>query len=300
MVDVLLAVYNGEKYLREQLYSVLAQDYRDFRILARDDGSSDSSREILAEFEREYPQKVKVIRTETYRHSAADNFFELMKHSDAEYTMFCDQDDFWDYNKISVTLAEMKKHPSDIPVLVHTDLAVADENLNIMFESFNAGMELDAKNITLEKLLTYNCVTGCTVMINKALRELARNAPKGLIMHDWWLALCAEIFGELVYLDTSTMLYRQHSGNVIGAEKKTVIDAVKQRLELHDKLYMGYLQADRFLREFKGKIPNDKKKIIRGYAVMPMLNKFERAVNILRFGYTKSTALKTVGQILLS
>lgn len=300
MVDILLATYNGGKFLREQLYSLFSQDFSDFRIIARDDGSDDGTADILEEFRSQFSDRMKIVRSETEKHSAKDNFAELMKHSDAEYVMLCDQDDFWDSNKISVTLDEMKKHPSDIPVLVHTDLAVSDENLNVIAPSMNGMMGFDAENITLEKLLVYNCVTGCTLMMNKALCDIAKNMPDEAVIHDWWIALCAMTFGKIVYIDRPTMLYRQHGGNVVGARRKTLKSAFSEGEKLHRSLADGYRQAEALIRNFRGEIPADKLKIIRGYAIFPKLNKFERAVALTRFGYTKSSAIKTIGQIIFS
>lgn len=297
MVEILLATYNGEKYLREQLYSIFAQSCDDFCILARDDGSKDGTVDILNEFAGKFPNKMKIIHTETATHSAKDNFIELINHASAEYVMLCDQDDFWKPDKISVSLKAMRLNDDGEPLLLHSDLEVADEELNGISPSYNEMMGLNAGYITLEKLLTYNCVTGCTIMMNKALYEMIKYPPSRMIMHDWWIALCAEVFGRILYLDETTVLYRQHKDNVVGARKKDMIYVAENAEMLRNRIFASYEQAEAFLEFYRGKIPRSKFNIIRGYAILAQMNKFERAVNLLRYGYTKSTAEKTIGQI---
>lgn len=300
MTDILLSTYNGEKYLREQLYSIFSQDSTDFRIIARDDGSDDSTTAILREFETQFSDRMEIIHTDTKKHSAKDNFRELMKHSDAEYVMLCDQDDFWNSDKISLCIKEMENQPSDIPVLIHTDAAVADENLDIIHESLSDFLGISPETATLENLLVYNCVTGCTLMMNRALCDIAVNMPDEAVMHDWWIALCAMVFGKIIYIDKATMLYRQHSSNVVGAQRKNVFSVIPDAKKIHLRLNDSYIQAEAFLRTFRGKIPYDKHSVIRGYAVFRKLGKFEKAVAIARYGYTKSTVTKTIGQMILS
>ena len=139
----------------------------------------------------------------------------------ADYVMFCDQDDVWHPDKVRLTLRLMEQVETDLslPVLVHTDLRVVDGELREMDPSFQHYSGLDGHRPSLPQLLVQNVVTGCTVMINRSFG--AAGLPPGgggdMLMHDWWLALIAAAMGRAVFLDRATIDYRQHGGNVVGA-----------------------------------------------------------------------------------
>ena len=233
MIDILLATYNGEKYLHEQLSSILAQTYTDWRIIARDDGSSDSTPEILEHFAEEHAGRLMILHDEDENLGCIQNFSRLLSYSDADYSMFCDQDDFWLPDKIEITLKKMKeleKHGE--PVLVHTDLRVVDSEKNTLAESFVRLHKLNALPESRAGLMFKNSVTGCTVMINRRLRELAGELPESCTMHDHYLAEIALALGRLGFVDRAIILYRQHSGNVCGSHKKSVVQKIKRILSI--------------------------------------------------------------------
>ena len=221
MIDILVAVYNGEKYLKEQLTSILNQTYKEFNIIIRDDGSTDSSLYIIKEFNQLYPEKVTFVEG-VPSGSAKNNFFELINYAKSDYIMFCDQDDIWFENKIEVTLKKMQAtentYGKDVPILCHTDLTVVDKNLNTINPSFFKMQKFDITKTTLNRALVQNIVTGYTMMINKALLDLAKGTnSEDIIMHDWWLFLIASAFGRVEVVTTPTILYRQHEENQVGA-----------------------------------------------------------------------------------
>ena len=222
MVTVLLATFNGEKFLEEQLNSLLNQSFSDFRIVIRDDGSTDNTLEIIERYKGISPEKIEICPSGEPTHSAAGNFFKLIELYNDDYIMLCDQDDCWLPDKIEKTLAAMKKTEenfgNDTPILVHTDLKVVDEKLKIINNSFIKLQGLSPNFCELNNLLMQNCVTGCTSMFNKALLEKLFILPSTVAMHDWWIALIAAAFGKIVFLNESTILYRQHSNNEVGAK----------------------------------------------------------------------------------
>ena len=198
MITVLLAAYNGEKYLSEQLDSLLGQSFNDFKILIRDDASTDNTVKIAEEYCEKYPDKIALIKGEGTG-SACRNFFELIKAVDDDYVMFCDQDDVWLPEKIAKTFKKMRETESEnaaLPVLIHSNLKVVDRNLNVISDSFFEFQAISPERDSLNNLLMQNNVTGCTVMINRKMLELAKEAPDNCVMHDWWLALLACIFGK--------------------------------------------------------------------------------------------------------
>lgn len=227
MIDILVAVYNGEKYLKEQLNSLINQTYKDINIIIRDDGSTDNSLDIIKEFKFEHPEKTTLIEGNPTK-SAKNNFFELLNHAKSDYIMFCDQDDIWLENKVKLTLAKMQEteetYGNSIPVLCHTDLKVVDKNLNELHKSFFKMQKFDITKTSLNRALVQNIVTGCTMMINKPLLDLAKNTnSENVIMHDWWLFLIASAFGRVEVVNSPTILYRQHGKNQLGAKRITNI-----------------------------------------------------------------------------
>ena len=303
MVTVLLAVYNGEKYLKQQLESVLNQTVTDIKILVRDDGSSDASPKIIDEYCQKYPERVfKLVGTPTK--SAKQNFAELLKCADSDYVMFCDQDDVWLPQKIEKTLAVMKSAEKDsIPVLVHTDLKVVDGDLNVISNSFFDFQKLLQNDITLPKLLVQNYVTGCTVMINRALVSKCAQIPRECIMHDWWLALVAILFGKLVCLEEPTMLYRQHTDNQVGAKASYGIAYIKRKLstlgEVRKNYNATYVQAEALLECYGGQLNKNQKEILQEYCKMQNMKKLKKIRTMRKYGFKKCTRLRVLGQYFL-
>ncbi len=306
MVAVLLAVYNGEKYLKEQIDSLLDQTVSDIKIIIRNDGSHDASAQIIDNYCLQYPKKVFCLKGEPTG-SAAQNFATLLKEcDDAEYIMFCDQDDIWLPDKCEKTLAAMKQAEGDnkaIPVLVHTDLKVVDVSLNVINPSFFDFQKLIQSDIKLPKLLVQNYVTGCTVMINRALRQRCGNIPKGCIMHDWWLALVAVLFGRLICLNEPTMLYRQHSDNQVGAKASYGIALIKRKLQTFGEVKKNYnatyTQAELLLSSYGDDLPKEEKELIKKYCEIPNMNKLQKIKAVNKYGFKKGTYLRVMGQYVL-
>lgn len=300
----MLAVFDGEKYLKEQLESILNQTVKNIKIIIRDDGSRDNSPQIIDDYCNKYPQIISKLDGAPTG-SAKQNFAELLKNCNSDYIMFCDQDDVWLPEKIEKTLEAMKKaeHGGKTPVLVHTDLKVVDQSLNVISPSFFKFQKLIQDDITLPKLLVQNYVTGCTVMINRALQEKCGLIPKGCIMHDWWLALVAILFGELVCISEPTMLYRQHSDNQVGAKASYGIAFIKRKLATLDMVRYNYnatySQAKALLDSYGNLLNENVKEIIDVYCQMPKMNKFKKIRAMQKFGFEKCTLLRVVGQYFL-
>ncbi|CEQ10467.1 family 2 glycosyl transferase [[Clostridium] sordellii] len=236
MVDILMATYNGEKYLKDQIDSILNQTYTDWKLYIRDDGSNDNTLNIINEYIEKYRSKIILIEDDKSGLGAKLNFGELLKYSTSEYCMFSDQDDIWLENKIELTLNEMKKTESNnnLPILIHTDLKVVDNEMNIISDSFFKYQNISPEYNKLNNLLVLNTVTGCTVMMNKKLVDLCRSIPKDCILHDWWIALVASGLGVVRTLYEPTILYRQHGDNCAGAieyKKGISIRNISQKLK---------------------------------------------------------------------
>ena len=236
MVTILLATYNGEDYLKAQLESIASQTYGNWRLVTGDDGSCDGTLGILEDFRTRYPDQVKIIKNEPATGSARNNFINLLRNAHGPYFMFCDQDDVWKRDKIYETMKKMEaieeRYGKDTPILVHTDLSVVDENLEMIAESFFQYANLP-KRIALNQLIVQNSVTGCTAMINRALQKyFLQPLPMGkILMHDYWAALVAKIFGRIGFVNEPTMYYRQHGNNAVGAKNSKNPVFLMQRLK---------------------------------------------------------------------
>lgn len=236
-VDILLATYNGEKYLEKQLESILHQTYQNFYLLIRDDISSDTTPKIIEKYVQAHPERIRALPPKKNL-GVKGNFSALMEASQSSYVMFADQDDFWMEDKIAKTLAAMKsaelKYGTTTPILVHSDLVVVDENMQQIAHSFWAHTNIQPCSFSgLNRFLTQNMVTGCTMMVNKSLCQLAYPIPQNSPMHDWWIALVAAAFGKIELLDEPTLFYRQHSCNTLGAKKFGSIRHIKEWLVKH-------------------------------------------------------------------
>lgn len=304
MVTILLAVYNGEKYLKEQIESLLNQTVKDIKIVIRDDGSTDNSIGIINEFYARFPDKISVI-TGAPTGSAKQNFAELLAACDDDYIMFCDQDDVWYPYKVELTLISMKKAEAgkkNKPVLVHTNLAVVDEKLNVISSSFFDYQKI-SRVMSLPQLLVQNNVTGCTVMINHALKEKCGDIPSECIMHDWWLALVATAFGKIDYTREATMYYRQHSGNQVGAKASYGIAFIKRKLatlnEVRKNYNATYTQAKAFLERYGDCLTQKQYDMIKTYCEIPNMCKLKKIKVVNKYGFKKCTRLRVIGQYIL-
>lgn len=302
MVTVLLAVFSGEKYLREQVDSILNQTVNDIRIVIRDDGSADSSPEIINEYLQKYPDKISVISGEPTG-SAAANFGELLKAVDDDYIMFSDQDDVWFPDKVKKTLDFMLKTENgqtDTPVLVHTDLTVTDSRLNVISNSFFEYQKIYPEDLSLNRLLVQNYVTGCTVMINRALKNRALPIPEGAAMHDWWLALSAAAFGKIATVKEPTIFYRQHGNNQVGAKSGRGVSFMLRKVKtlgaVRENYLATYRQAALLLAAYKDILDGDNRKIIEEYLEMQTCGRIEKIRKINRNNFKKCTKLRVLGQ----
>jgi glycosyltransferase involved in cell wall biosynthesis len=221
-VAILLATYNGEKYLDELIRSLLSQTYRNFVVMARDDQSNDQTPNILERWAAAHPDKVIVLSDEHGNLGSLRSFSLLMESCDAPYFALCDQDDVWLPNKVELSINEVRnledQSGEDTPILVHSDLKVVDANLREVSRSFFEYSGINTASAgRLDQLIINNIVAGCSSMGNRVLLELARPIPDGLPYHDWWLALVATSCGVLRTMVEPTILYRQHGENQVGA-----------------------------------------------------------------------------------
>ena len=275
-VEILLAAYNGERFLREQLDSLLAQTWEQWHLTVSDDGSTDGTPVILDEYAARYPDRVRRVRHEGRFGNARDHFFWMMKECGASYMMFCDQDDVWHPDKVEKTMQALLEAEegagADTPVLIFTDLTPVYENLYPIAPSLMKMQKQNPAATDYRNILFQNIVTGCTSAFNHPLAKLAEQctAPKETVMHDWWLALVAGRFGKTVYISESTMFYRQHNGNSVGAQAVDTLPYIFHKLS-HMTVFQKSMedkkqQAATFLKTYTAALSAEEKRFLEAFS----------------------------------
>ena len=236
-IDILLPTYNGEKYLKEQLDSILNQTYKNIRLIISDDCSKDSTPKILEEYRKKDERIELYLQKENIGVVKGIEF--LLKKVKSNYYMLADQDDVWLPLKVEKSIETLKKQKAD---LVFGDLEVVDQNLNTIFPSFGDFMLLNRK---IHKYIDsykvnylYNCVTGCTVLSKKEFIEKILPIPteSKYLIHDHWIGIIVDLNGKLAYMPEKYIKYRQHGNNQVGTNK---ISHGFERLEQVRELFIN-------------------------------------------------------------
>lgn len=257
-VTVLMSTYNGERYLEEQIKSLIKQRNVDLQIFVRDDGSKDKTKEILNKYQAEG-----VLHWYTGDNlRSAKSFMDLVNTApESDYYAFCDQDDIWNEDKLERAIIEMKNYKSDnVPILYCSNYQLVDENLKNLSDNHHV------TTTTFNAALVSSCCTGCTTVFNrKLLNYLRMGNPDLMVMHDDWVhKVCLAVGGKVVYDKYKSLKYRQHGANVDGGvhNLKSRISKIKERIQKKDRIrskqieelldiYRPYMSADHILNAEK-------------------------------------------------
>lgn len=306
-ISIVMTTYNGEKYLEEQINSILSSTYQDFELYIVDDGSQDNTMEILKGYKEKYPDKVYVSRNETNL-GVTLNFLNAISKTSSEYIMLCDQDDVWKMDKIARTLKRVKQMEvqfgKDLPIAVFTDAYVVDEDLNIIHESFFRSGRLNPRLTDLAHLLMENKLIGCTVMINQGLRRIlqSRPLPKRARFHDGWLGLMAASVGKIGFIKEPTLFYRQHGANVVGNRGflPYIINRISNLRKQKRALEELYIQAEELAFLYHNFIDGRKLEIITRFSKLGKVNFIKRRIILIRYGYLKSGIIRNIGLMFIA
>jgi glycosyltransferase involved in cell wall biosynthesis len=354
-IAILLATYNGEAFLREQIASIEAQTASGWTVYFHDDGSTDGTMEIIRAYTAADPDRFQYIDGPATG-GAKNNFFYLLGQVDAPYYFFCDQDDIWERNKVEVTHRRMLKAASEsgksaagtaamsytstgaevsesgrsvagpaamprpaagaevsqaecggaasgnrqIPCLVFTELRVVGTDKNVIADRMSSYQALDCTNLGINRMLIQNVVTGCTMEINHALRDMMQKAGNldDIIMHDWWAALIASWCGRMEFIPEPTINYRQHTGNSVGAlaihDKKYLLKRIRQGRQIRESLSKTRKQAAAFAGTFE--LPADT--LPAQYARSGEWNKIRRMCFYRKYDIKKTGKSRRIGQLI--
>jgi glycosyltransferase involved in cell wall biosynthesis len=332
-IAILLATYNGEAFLREQIASIEAQTASGWTVYFHDDGSTDGTMEIIRAYTAADPGRFQYIDGPATG-GAKNNFFYLLGQVDAPHYFFCDQDDIWEQNKVEVThrrmlLAERESGKSaagtaamprtaagaevsqaecdgavngnrQLPCLVFTELRVVGTDKHVIADRMSSYQALDCTNLGINRMLIQNVVTGCTMEINHALRDMMLKAENldDIIMHDWWAALIASWCGRMEFIPEQTIRYRQHTGNSVGA------------LAIHDKRYLfKRVRQGRQIRQSLSKTRKQAAALAETFALsadaLPALyarsgewNKIRRMYFYRKYDIQKTGRSRRIGQLI--
>lgn len=287
---VLLGTYNGERFLQEQIESILGSQNVTAAIMIRDDSSTDETKKLLMAL----IEHCELIEYGALNLGHRGNFRALVHEAietNFKYYSFSDQDDVWHVDKQYKLIKACKNaelHSNSKAVLSHCDLRVVDSELNVISQSFHKYQGLPtSENYNIKTLLHRNIVTGCTTLFNRELLEIVHPIPSYITVHDHWLALCAEYFGVRVFVNESLIDYRQHNNNAIGAiSKKEMFNF------LNVKFLKLLIQFPRFLsqsveqacalenRRVERSLPvsEDKKIQVKNFASLKKLSCYKRVI----------------------
>lgn len=301
-IDVLIPTHNGAGYLAEQLESIFQQDIGDWRLIIRDDASSDNTLQVIERFRALDPTRITVLGGPGRRLGVAKSYEYLLRNSSSPYVAFCDQDDVWFPEKLRLLRARIQRLEEELgtamPILVHSDLTVVNEHMETVSNSFWRHQKLDPRKMqSLARLLVQNCVTGCATMINRSLVDFALPIPEDAIMHDWWFALHAVSGGRIEALNQRTVKYRQHATNDTGAKEWRIEFVLRNVLCGRKQLRSGLLKTRRQARALleSGHLSGKRYDTVSRYVGMYDLGWLSRRLECFRMGFYKYGVIRNVG-----
>ena len=317
---VILCTYNGEKYLEKQIKSIMEQDREDFCLLYSDDGSTDSTKAILQSLQEKYGRRMRAFPRPMHSGSPAKHFLSILsalakgevETDNLEYIFLADQDDEWFPDKLSKTISvikeEERKYGESLPILCHTDCSLVNSRGELLAKSYRRYQKLPGASYRFSRLLLQNHVTGASVGINKALLQYCKEIPAEVKMHDHWLALLANCFGEIQYLPYASYAYRQHGENVLGAKKASILQECGDRLAsskekdkeeiIHTSYRALFAQGRELKRLFGDELPEIKRKVLEAFLSLEGKSRLGKITTMALFGIYPYPLYRGIGAML--
>lgn len=272
-VCVLLSTYNGEKYLSEQIESILKQENVYVVLYIRDDGSTDSTKEILKKYQQEYPDQIHLEISNNI--GWQKSYFALMKNAEeADYYAFSDQDDVWMPQKLSRAVEFLKKEEN--PVCLYAgNVWITDEKLTVC-RSFSP-LGVDMLDRPVEQIMIQSGLAGglTFVFTPKALDLVKKLYPGGICGHDSWAFRTCFYLGKVVYDDKPMVYYRQHGKNAIGSARGIKWWILNKRKAIFAKKYP---QQSEVAKKFLTTFPDELRKNTRVYNLLQVISQYPESI----------------------
>jgi len=275
-VDILMATYNGGSYLKNQLLSLQMQTHQNWRLLVRDDGSTDETLSILKDFSNADDRICIIDHDSGKKLGAGSNFLGLTQFVDSDYIIFCDQDDIWFEKKLEFLIENAKENfIYDKPCLVYCDGYGYSDSLGVITN--NSISRLHAEN--LRDFIFFNAgYQGCSILFNKNLCSYVSKYRADFHLHDDIVSLVAHTFGKVFFVNKKLMLYRQHGLNVTGNIEYSITKKIKKFV--FDRGFVisarHFLEKKQFYDFYYDILSDTNKKTFEYYFSFPNLNLFKR------------------------
>lgn len=285
---VILSSYNGEKFIRDQVQSILNQVDVQVRLIIRDDGSTDTTPDIIHQM-CEHNEIIQFVKGSNL--GVVGSFFELMKIAgdESDYLAFADQDDFWKPGKLIRAHEQMKSIAKEIPVMYYSRLEFTDSELRTI------GFSQVPKYSGFNNAVVQNQATGCTVVLNNSAKnKVTEHLPSWALMHDWWCYLVISAFGKIIYDDQSNILYRKHGNNVTPATPWFIMELYARVLRFLGKGKITEKVSDQvgeFKRLFADQLTDFQLEIINGFLGLRSANVTQRIKYVMNMPVRRNTRL---------
>jgi len=306
--------YQGESWSDVQIATIVAQDYDDWHLLIRDDGSTDRTLDILRSWRDRFPNKIAILDEHNPQNlGVVGNISALMTASSAPYAMFSSWDDVWYRDKVSNAVRAMRsleaRHGAECPLLIYTDLRMVDANLHELHPSTLKHLgHVPSRNRTVGHFCLENTAYGCTFIVNRALLQLGNPIPKAARVEDWWLALVAAAFGVIEARPEVSLDWRRHGVNVsnqllplplLASLRSVITDPLRHRRAFYAKLEANQELIQAFLDSFDGRLSSRDRATLQAFLALPKLGFWARRRAILQHRIFYSSFTRTAGLLLL-
>ncbi len=309
-IDIAMPAYNCAAWIDDLLNSILSQDYTDWRIIARDDDSSDNTAAILQRWQERLKERFVVLEDSSKTNlGMIGNYDAVLKRSAARWVMLADPDDVWLPNKISKALDVMdaaeKACEANTPILVCSDAAVVDDHLKEIAPSYWRWLNQNPELLSVfHRTIVESAALTSTMMVNRALLNVALPLI-GASCPDWWLAMVACAFGKIVSIPERTILYRRHSANdSLAPLTSTIPEAVvrvgQARKRIRRLIRQYAVQAGEFHRRFGSKVPSTDADALSAAAILPSLGWLARRHVIIGHKLWFASPVKNAGLMIFT
>jgi len=268
-ISVVMATYNGAKYLEKQLDSILKQSYAASELIVSDDHSTDATQDILNKY-----KDLAVYQNKNARGVISNFKYAASKANSANYLAFSDQDDIWLCEKLLLCLKALKSIETEkLPCLVYSDPIVINSKDEVISESLWSILGFNQYEHKLPTILFGNPAGGCTMLVNPELAKYISAIPNDCLMHDAWLTLVAYTFGKALVVSKPVLKYRQHETNVTFSDAykkqsraKRVLNEIKLSLKGKSDLFSEqFIFVRKFYNHFVADLTPDKKVIFESF-----------------------------------